>query len=123
MTRKWCTLNGVTGIIRSHEVRQGENSILLRRRNLLPTPFRWVRNRTRRVVYHGETPPCITRAGLIFAQVFSAPNYVDQAGNKGAYVSGLYIYLTAVAHSRFRFESIRQELNSTINSTLVLIPL
>jgi serine/threonine-protein phosphatase 5 len=24
VTRKWCTLNGVTGIIRSHEVRQGE---------------------------------------------------------------------------------------------------
>jgi len=23
VTRRWCTLNGVTGIIRSHEVRQG----------------------------------------------------------------------------------------------------
>ncbi|KAG6828209.1 hypothetical protein H0H92_008782 [Tricholoma furcatifolium] len=37
VTRRWCTLNGVTGIIRSHEVRQ-------------------------------------------------APNYVDQAGNKGAFI-------------------------------------
>ncbi|KAI6026160.1 phosphoprotein phosphatase [Pisolithus microcarpus] len=45
VTRAWCTLNGVTGIIRSHE-------------------------------HEGL---CTT--------VFSAPNYVDQAGNKGAYYS------------------------------------
>ncbi|KAF9469902.1 Metallo-dependent phosphatase-like protein [Collybia nuda] len=53
VTRRWCTLNGVTGIIRSHEVRQDGYQ-----------------------VEHDGL--CIT--------VFSAPNYVDQAGNKGAYI-------------------------------------
>ncbi|KAJ7217829.1 phosphoprotein phosphatase [Mycena pura] len=54
VTRKWCTLNGVTGIIRSHEVRQDGFQ-----------------------VEHDGL--CTT--------VFSAPNYVDQGGNKGAFVS------------------------------------
>lgn len=53
VTRAWCALNGVTGIIRSHEVRQDGYA----------------------VEHEGL---CTT--------VFSAPNYVDQAGNKGAYI-------------------------------------
>ncbi|KAJ7772592.1 phosphoprotein phosphatase [Mycena maculata] len=53
VTRKWCTLNGVTGIIRSHEVRQDGYQ----------------------VEHEGL---CTT--------VFSAPNYVDQGGNKGAFI-------------------------------------
>jgi len=53
VTRDWCTLNGVTGIIRSHEVRQDGYE-----------------------VEHGGL--CTT--------VFSAPNYVDQVGNKGAFI-------------------------------------
>ncbi|KAG8742720.1 hypothetical protein FRC10_000994 [Ceratobasidium sp. 414] len=53
VTRKWCELNGVTGILRSHEVRQGGYAI--------------------------------EHEGLC-TTVFSAPNYVDQVGNKGAYV-------------------------------------
>ncbi|CAE6475867.1 unnamed protein product [Rhizoctonia solani] len=53
VTRKWCELNGVTGILRSHEVRQGGYAI-------------------------EHDGLCTT--------VFSAPNYVDQVGNKGAYV-------------------------------------
>ncbi|KAF8650446.1 hypothetical protein AX16_005249 [Volvariella volvacea WC 439] len=53
VTRRWCTLNGVTGIIRSHEVRQAG--------------------------YEVEHDGLCTT-------VFSAPNYVDQAGNKGAYI-------------------------------------
>ncbi|KAH7929902.1 phosphoprotein phosphatase [Leucogyrophana mollusca] len=57
VTKRWCTLNGVTGIIRSHEVREIVPSDL--------APFE------------------ITELGL---QVFSAPNYVDQVGNKGAFI-------------------------------------
>ncbi|THH21332.1 hypothetical protein EW146_g180 [Bondarzewia mesenterica] len=53
VTRRWCELNGVTGILRSHEVRQDGYAI----------------------EHNGL---CTT--------VFSAPNYVDQAGNKGAFV-------------------------------------
>ncbi|KAF9244961.1 phosphoprotein phosphatase [Melanogaster broomeanus] len=53
VTKRWCELNGVTGIIRSHEVR--ENGYAVEHDGL-----------------------CIT--------VFSAPNYVDQVGNKGAYI-------------------------------------
>ncbi|KAI6110627.1 phosphoprotein phosphatase [Pisolithus croceorrhizus] len=53
VTRAWCTLNGVTGIIRSHEVR--------------PDGY------------------AIEHEGLC-TTVFSAPNYVDQVGNKGAYI-------------------------------------
>ncbi|KAL6310377.1 Metallo-dependent phosphatase-like protein [Sparassis latifolia] len=53
VTRKWCEANGVTGIIRSHEVRQDGFAI-------------------------EHDGLCTT--------VFSAPNYVDQAGNKGAFI-------------------------------------
>jgi len=53
VTRRWCELNGVTGILRSHEVRQGGYAI-------------------------EHDGLCTT--------VFSAPNYVDQGGNKGAFV-------------------------------------
>ncbi|KAH7108435.1 phosphoprotein phosphatase [Auriculariales sp. MPI-PUGE-AT-0066] len=53
VTRSWCTLNGVTGILRSHEVRQDGYQI-------------------------EHDGLCTT--------VFSAPNYVDQVGNKGAFV-------------------------------------
>ncbi|KDQ48944.1 hypothetical protein JAAARDRAFT_74815 [Jaapia argillacea MUCL 33604] len=53
VTKRWCDANGVTGIIRSHEVRQDGYAI-----------------------EHGGL--CTT--------VFSAPNYVDQAGNKGAFI-------------------------------------
>ncbi|CAK5265691.1 unnamed protein product [Mycena citricolor] len=53
VTRRWCTLNGVTGIIRSHEVRQDG--------------------------YEVEHDGLCTT-------VFSAPNYVDQGGNKGAFI-------------------------------------
>ncbi|KAH9083732.1 phosphoprotein phosphatase [Lactarius deliciosus] len=53
VTRRWCNLNFVTGILRSHEVRQDGYAI-----------------------EHGGL--CTT--------VFSAPNYVDQGGNKGAFI-------------------------------------
>ncbi|KIY74393.1 protein phosphatase 5, partial [Cylindrobasidium torrendii FP15055 ss-10] len=53
VTRKWCNLNGVTGVIRSHEVRQDGYEI-------------------------EHDGLCTT--------VFSAPNYVDQVGNKGAFI-------------------------------------
>ncbi|KAF9454022.1 Metallo-dependent phosphatase [Macrolepiota fuliginosa MF-IS2] len=53
VTKRWCTLNKVSGIIRSHEVRQDGYQI-------------------------EHDGLCTT--------VFSAPNYVDQAGNKGAYI-------------------------------------
>ncbi|KAJ3571693.1 hypothetical protein NP233_g3592 [Leucocoprinus birnbaumii] len=53
VTKRWCTLNKVSGIIRSHEVRQ--NGYQIEHDGLCTT-------------------------------VFSAPNYVDQAGNKGAFL-------------------------------------
>ncbi|KAG8929820.1 hypothetical protein FRC02_005023 [Tulasnella sp. 418] len=53
VTKRWCELNGVTGILRSHEVRQGGYAI-------------------------EHDGLCTT--------VFSAPNYCDSVGNKGAYV-------------------------------------
>ncbi|KAJ3551988.1 hypothetical protein NM688_g4393 [Phlebia brevispora] len=53
VTRRWCLANGITGIIRSHEVRQDGYAI-------------------------EHDGLCTT--------VFSAPNYVDQAGNKGAFI-------------------------------------
>ncbi|KIO19560.1 hypothetical protein M407DRAFT_82645, partial [Tulasnella calospora MUT 4182] len=53
VTRRWCELNGVTAMYRSHEVRQGGYAI-------------------------EHDGLCIT--------VFSAPNYCDSVGNKGAYV-------------------------------------
>ncbi|KAN0102476.1 Metallo-dependent phosphatase-like protein [Russula decolorans] len=53
VTRRWCELNGVTSILRSHEVRQDGYA----------------------VEHNGL---CTT--------VFSAPNYVDQGGNKGAFI-------------------------------------
>jgi len=53
VTRRWCELNGVTAILRSHEVRHDGYAI----------------------EHNGL---CTT--------VFSAPNYVDQGGNKGAFI-------------------------------------
>ncbi|KZO93145.1 Metallo-dependent phosphatase, partial [Calocera viscosa TUFC12733] len=53
ITRRFCELNGLTGILRSHEVRQDGYEI----------------------EHNGL---CTT--------VFSAPNYCDQGGNKGAFV-------------------------------------
>jgi len=53
VTKRWCELNGITGVLRSHEVRQGGYAI-------------------------EHDGLCTT--------VFSAPNYVDQVGNKGAFV-------------------------------------
>ncbi|KAH8828230.1 phosphoprotein phosphatase [Flagelloscypha sp. PMI_526] len=53
VSERWCKLNGVTGIFRSHEVRQGGYQI----------------------EHNGL---CTT--------VFSAPNYVDQGNNKGAFI-------------------------------------
>ncbi|OJA13066.1 hypothetical protein AZE42_01901 [Rhizopogon vesiculosus] len=53
VTKSWCLLNGITGIIRSHEVR--ENGYAIEHDGLCTT-------------------------------VFSAPNYVDQVGNKGAFI-------------------------------------
>ncbi|KAG1867385.1 phosphoprotein phosphatase [Suillus subluteus] len=53
VTKRWCSLNGITSIIRSHEVRQDGYA-----------------------VEHDGL--CTT--------VFSAPNYVDQVGNKGAFI-------------------------------------
>ncbi|TFL02450.1 Metallo-dependent phosphatase-like protein [Pterulicium gracile] len=53
VTKRWCELNKVTGIIRSHEVRQDGYQI-------------------------EHDGLCTT--------VFSAPNYVDQGGNKGAFI-------------------------------------
>jgi len=53
VTRRWCELNGVTSILRSHEVRQDGYA-----------------------VEHDGL--CTT--------VFSAPNYVDQGGNKAAFI-------------------------------------
>ncbi|THG95052.1 hypothetical protein EW145_g8032 [Phellinidium pouzarii] len=53
VTRRWCELNKVTGIFRSHEVRQDGYAI-------------------------EHDGLCTT--------IFSAPNYVDQSGNKGAFV-------------------------------------
>ncbi|KAL1742474.1 Metallo-dependent phosphatase-like protein [Schizophyllum fasciatum] len=53
VTKRWCTENGVTGVIRSHEVRQDG--------------------------YEVEHDGLCTT-------VFSAPNYVDQVGNKGAFI-------------------------------------
>ncbi|CAG7854684.1 Serine/threonine-protein phosphatase T Short=PPT [Serendipita indica DSM 11827] len=53
VTKNWCKLNGITGVLRSHEVRQGGYAI-------------------------EHDGLCTT--------VFSAPNYVDQTGNKGAFV-------------------------------------
>ncbi|PCH43789.1 protein phosphatase 5 [Wolfiporia cocos MD-104 SS10] len=53
VTKRWCQANGVTGIIRSHEVRQDGYAI-------------------------EHDGLCTT--------VFSAPNYVDQAGNRGAFI-------------------------------------
>ncbi|KAF8904494.1 phosphoprotein phosphatase [Gymnopilus junonius] len=53
VTKAWCNLNGITGIIRSHEVRQDGYQI--------------------------------EHAGLC-TTVFSAPNYVDQGANKGAFI-------------------------------------
>jgi len=68
VTKRWCTLNGVTGIIRSHEVRQNGYAI--------------------------------EHAGLC-TTVFSAPNYVDQTGNKGA-----FIRIDATGHQEFtQFEA------------------
>jgi len=72
VTKHWCELNKVSGIIRSHEVRQGMSfSTLVRecRRQL--------------VILDGYE---IEHNGLC-TTVFSAPNYVDQSGNKGAFVS------------------------------------
>ncbi|KAI0093249.1 Metallo-dependent phosphatase-like protein [Irpex rosettiformis] len=53
VTKRWCEANGITGVIRSHEVRQDGYAI----------------------EHNGL---CTT--------VFSAPNYVDQTGNKGAFI-------------------------------------
>ncbi|CCM01500.1 uncharacterized protein FIBRA_03554 [Fibroporia radiculosa] len=69
VTKRWCQANGVTGIIRSHEVRQGEGyetlSLSINRSEL--------------------DGYAIEHDGLC-TTVFSAPNYVDQAGNKGAFI-------------------------------------
>ena len=52
ITRQWCEFNGVTAVLRSHEVRQGGFA-------------------------EEHDGLCTT--------IFSAPNYCDQVGNKGAF--------------------------------------
>ncbi|KAI5830731.1 protein phosphatase 5 [Schizophyllum commune Tattone D] len=75
VTKRWCTENGVTGVIRSHEVRQDGYEI-------------------------EHDGLCTT--------VFSAPNYVDQVGNKGAFIridaagSQEYIQFEARPHPPMR---------------------
>ncbi|KAI5890586.1 protein phosphatase 5 [Schizophyllum commune H4-8] len=75
VTKRWCTENGVTGVIRSHEVRQDG--------------------------YEVEHDGLCTT-------VFSAPNYVDQVGNKGAFIridaagSQEYIQFEARPHPPMR---------------------
>ncbi|KAN0129198.1 Metallo-dependent phosphatase-like protein [Lactarius tabidus] len=75
VTRRWCDLNKVTGIMRSHEVRQDGYA----------------------VEHNGL---CTT--------VFSAPNYVDQGGNKGAFIridaegTQKYIQFDAQPHPNVR---------------------
>ncbi|KAH9978821.1 phosphoprotein phosphatase [Lactifluus volemus] len=75
VTRRWCELNGVTSILRSHEVRQDGYAI-------------------------EHDGLCTT--------VFSAPNYVDQGGNKGAFIridaegTQQYIQFEAQPHPNVR---------------------
>lgn len=75
VTRRWCDLNKVAGIMRSHEVRQDGYA----------------------VEHNGL---CTT--------VFSAPNYVDQGGNKGAFIridaegTQKYIQFDAQPHPNVR---------------------
>jgi len=75
VTRRWCDLNKVTGILRSHEVRQDGYAI-------------------------EHDGLCTT--------VFSAPNYVDQGANKGAFIridaEGVqkYIQFEAQPHANVR---------------------
>ncbi|KAH9054197.1 phosphoprotein phosphatase [Lactarius vividus] len=75
VTRRWCDLNKVSGILRSHEVRQDGYAI----------------------EHNGL---CTT--------VFSAPNYVDQGGNKGAFIridaegTQKYIQFEAQPHPNVR---------------------
>lgn len=88
VTRRWCTLNGVAGIIRSHEVRQGESYINYSPKNRADC---WTDGYA--VEHDGlctTVSSLVHRLSLIINvlhKVFSAPNYVDQAGNKGAFVS------------------------------------
>ena len=69
VTRKWCELNKVTGIFRSHEVRA--NGYAIEHDGLCITVSMSTSALTWRTQHY---------------QVFSAPNYVDQSGNKGAFV-------------------------------------
>lgn len=75
VTRRWCDLNKITGIMRSHEVRQDGYAI-------------------------EHDGLCTT--------VFSAPNYVDQGGNKGAFIridaegTQKYIQFDAQPHPNVR---------------------
>lgn len=75
VTQRWCEANKISGVFRSHEVRQDGYAI--------------------------------EHQGLC-TTVFSAPNYVDQSGNKGAFVrvdaSGgcEYIQFDAVPHPPMR---------------------
>lgn len=89
VTKRWCDLNKVTGILRSHEVRQGRK---------MDDLFFFV---THTDYIQAVMPLNITgyvqRYAVLYirypisfphkrSQVFSAPNYVDQGGNKGAFV-------------------------------------
>jgi hypothetical protein len=52
-------------------------------------PNRWISSGTRWAMYHCMHAPLFCSGRWYPQQVFSAPNYVDQAGNKGAFVSNV----------------------------------
>ncbi|KAI4526227.1 protein phosphatase 5 [Schizophyllum commune Loenen D] len=92
--------NGVTGVIRSHEVRQGASSVTSQCDNA---------DKVFVTFLHPTLPDGyeIEHDGLC-TTVFSAPNYVDQVGNKGAFIridaagSQEYIQFEARPHPPMR---------------------
>ena len=85
--------------------------------------FRRLRYRTRRAMYNGMLFPWLSRLLItnILFQVFSAPNYVDQAGNRAAFVR--LQLSSAITHSHdipCRSGSMPQATRSTRNTTLCL---
>jgi serine/threonine-protein phosphatase 5 len=92
VTKRWCTLNKVTGIIRSHEVRQGECpqsfSFSYPNKTSPQRDTKW-NMMVSAQLYVGKTHAYTSTEQL--SQVFSAPNYVDTCANKGAFVSLRYL--------------------------------
>lgn len=106
-------------------MRQGECMSCSQSCMALTSFLRWISNRAWWTLYDGMLHAVKAGTCTNEIQVFSAPNYVDQSGNKGAFVSigcSIYVTFTMTDNSFCRFELTIWDTESMCNLMPHLIP-